>query len=63
MRKFEVEVIRTDKYVVTIDADNLEEDLIEDFKITIHSLGEDNLKNSAEYIAADAMNNNIEFYE
>lgn len=63
MRKFEVEVVRRDKYVVTIDEDNLEDGLIENYEKLIHNLGTDKIKKLAEEVGAMAMDNDTEFYE
>lgn len=62
-RKFEVEVIRTDKYIITIDEDNIDDGLIEDYECIMHSLGEDKIKQLAEEIGTMATDNDNEFYE
>jgi hypothetical protein len=63
MRKFKVEVTRTDEYVVEIDEDKLDKDLITKYEATIGKLNEkDKIKDLAESIGFMSMDGN-EFYE
>lgn len=63
MRKFEVEVTRVDKFIITIDEDKLDKDLIPEFESFIHKLRGDKIKELAEHIGFNAMDNNNNFYE
>lgn len=64
MRKFEVEVTRVDKYIITIDEDNIENDLIKEYENTISKLdNNDKIKDLAEKIGFMAMDNSSDFYE
>lgn len=63
-RKFEVEVTRVDKYTITIDEDNIESGLIEEYEKTSSKLNDkDKIKDLAEKIGFMAMDNNNDFYE
>lgn len=63
MRTFEVEVTRTDRYIIKIDEDSLEPNLIEEYEKFIHKLHGDKIKALADNIGLNAMDNNNEHYE
>lgn len=63
MRKFEVEVTRVDKFIITIDEEKLDKDLIPEFESFIHKLHGDKIEELAKHIGFNAMDNNNNFYE
>lgn len=62
-RKFEVTVTRTDSYIVEIDEDKLDKDLISDYEKDIHDLGKDKIKQLAKEIGYMSMDNRYDNYE
>lgn len=63
MRKFEVEVTRVDKFIIAIDEEKMDKDLIPEFEGFIHKLDGDKIKELAKHIGFNAMDNNNMFYE
>lgn len=62
-RIFKCLVTRTDEYIIKIDEDKLDKDLIPEFEDSIHKLKDDKIKSLAEHICIGAMDNWNQSYE
>ena len=62
-REFEVTVTRTDCYIVTIEEDKLDKDLINEYEESIHKLEGDKIEELAKNIGFMSMDNSNNFYE
>lgn len=55
MRKFEVEITRVNKFIVSIDEDKLDKDFIPEFEEFIHKLEGDKIQSLSEYLGYKAL--------
>lgn len=62
-RVFKCTVTRTDEYIIKIDEDKLDKDLIPEFEDSIHKLKDDKIKSLAEYMCYSIMDNWNQSYE
>lgn len=62
-RIFKCTVTRTDEYIIKINEDDLDQDLIPEFERDIHKLKGDKIKSLAESICNEIMDNNSQHYE
>lgn len=62
-RKFRCEVTRTDEYIIEIDNEDIDKDLIQEYESSIHKLNGDKIKSLAKSMCYDLMDNSTDFYE
>lgn len=62
-REFEVTVSRTDVYIVKIDEDKIDKDLIKEYEESMHKLKGDKIEQLAKEIGFMSMENINDYYE
>lgn len=62
-REFEVTVRRTDVYIVKIDEDKIDKDLIKEYEESMHKLKGDKIEQLAKEIGFMSMGNINDYYE
>jgi hypothetical protein len=62
-RVFKCIVTRTDEYIIKIDEDKIDQDLIPEFERDIHKLKGDKIKSLAESMCNEIMDNGSQHYE